>query len=116
MSNRKEAEKAALNQLERFGTDTERDHPMEFFLYFPSELNAYKAAAQLFNLQFQVRVGFSESAGDWLCLTTKEIKPTSDRILELSNFMEQLAEANNGVYDGWGTPVISQDFVGPDDE
>lgn len=110
MSSRERAEKAALDNLNVFGSDTERDHPMEFFLYFPEELQAYSAAAQLFNLQFKVNVSFSKSSKDWLCFATKEIKPTSDRMGQLSNFLEKLAEENGGFYDGWGTPIINENY------
>lgn len=111
MSQQERADKAAINNLEMLGSDTERDHPFEFFLYFPDEWNAYAAAAHLFNLQFRVSVSFSEITDDWLCLATKDIKPTTGRILGLSRFLEKLADDNKGEYDGWGTPVLNDAYL-----
>lgn len=108
MAQRKRADQAAVYNFEALGGDTQKDHPVEFFLYFPTEWDAYVATSELMNLQFSASVHYSKSAGEWLCLATKVIKPTSKRLTELGNLMESLADGNNGNYDGWGTPVIDQ--------
>lgn len=108
MSQGEKADQAVLDNLEILGSDTGEDHPVEFFLYFPTEWKAYTTATQLINLQFEVNVSFSEYSGDWLCLAIKEIEPSSDRIHELRNFLENLAQSNDGKYDGWGTPVVDK--------
>lgn len=46
MTGRERAEKAALDNLDALGSDTERDHPVEFFLYVPEESQAYSVAAR----------------------------------------------------------------------
>lgn len=108
MSNRRNADQAALNHLLMMGSETKTIQPVDFFLYFPEEYQAYSTAAELFNLQFQVSVSYSESSENWLCLATKPLKPTSERLEDLGSFLEKLALAYNGNYDGWGTP-LSQD-------
>jgi hypothetical protein len=107
---RKQADQAAVYNFEALAGDTQKDHPVEFFLYFPTEWDAYVATSQLLNLQFSTSVHYSESADEWLCMAAKEIKPTSKRLTELGNFMETLANGNNGNYDGWGTPVVDYKY------
>lgn len=106
---REQADKAAAKNIEILGGNPKEDHPVEFFLYFPTEWDACVAASQLMNLQFSTSVQNSDSSDKWLCFATKEIKPTSERLIELGNFLEKLASANNGNYDGWGTPVFNID-------
>lgn len=106
MAQRKQKDQTAVYDFEAFNDNVQKDLPVEFFLYFPTEWDAYIATSQLVNLQFSTSVHYSKSADEWLCLATKEIEPTSERLTELGSFMETLANGNNGNYDGWGTPVI----------
>lgn len=110
MSQQEKANRAALNNLIKMGSDMEIPHPFEFFLYFPAEWNAYTAAAHLMNLQFKVSVSFCDYSDTWLCFAVKKIKPSTKRILELSRCLEDLAEEHNGNFDGWGTPVINENY------
>lgn len=116
MSHREQADRAAVENLHALGTDTSKDHPVEFFLYFPTEWDACIAASQLMNLQFSTSVQYSEHSDQWLCLATKKIMPTSERLIELGNFLEKLALAHDGDYDGWGTPVIDENYPDAEDE
>jgi hypothetical protein len=109
MSQRQKVDKAALDKFEMLGGDDGKPHLLEFFLYFSTEWDAYVAATQLMNLRFKVNVEKMDSADKWLCLVSKEIKPTTERLLEVSHFMENVAESNNGFYDGWGTPMPGED-------
>lgn len=114
MSHHKRADQAAISKLEEQGANIEMPHPVEFFLYFPTEWDACVAATQLMNLQFEVSLNASKDSDQWLCLATKKLKPTSERLMEVSNFMDEVAGAHNGNYDGWGTPVLEEDL--PEDE
>lgn len=105
MSHRKQPDQGNIDSFIELGGDVQEEYPVEFFLYFPSEWDAYVATSQLMNLQFATSVHYFKSADEWLCLATKEIKPTSERLTELTHFMETLADGNNGNYDGWGTRV-----------
>lgn len=102
-------DKRVVDVLTSLGSDPNREHPVEFFLYFPEEYQAYAVAAELSNLSFNTIVSYSENGDDWLCFAVKALKPTTDRLVELGNWMEELAEKYNGHYDGWGTPVIPDD-------
>ncbi len=108
------ADKKVIENLEMLGSDMERDHPVEFFLYFPDEQKANIVAAELMNLQFEVSVSYAEIKDEWLCFAIKKIKPSTERMVELSNYLRELAEKNDGNYDGWGTPVIDENY--PEDE
>lgn len=116
MSFREQPDKVAVDNLHALGTDTSKNHPVEFFLYFPTEWDACVAASKLMNLQFSAMVQYSEFADEWLCLATKEIKPTSKRLVELRDFMEMLAAGGNGNYDGWGTPVMDENYPDAEEE
>ncbi len=102
---RKQADEAAVNNLKVLGSDNQKAQPVEFFLYFPSEWDAYIVMSQLMNLQFSTSVQYSKEFDQWLCLAQKEIIPTTERLIEMGDFLEKLATGNNGNYDGWGTAV-----------
>lgn len=106
---REQADKAAVKNFEMWAGNPRENHPVEFFLYFSTEWDAYVVKSQLMNLQFSTSVQYSNYSDQWLCLATKEISPTSERLIELGNFFEELASAHNGNYDGWGTPVFNPD-------
>ncbi|WP_441001259.1 ribonuclease E inhibitor RraB [Fodinibius sp. SL11] len=106
---RKQADQRVINEIETPDTDPEVEQSMEFFMYFPTEWDAYVTKSCLMNLQFDTSVHYSESSDNWLCVANKQIKPTSDRLLELKNFFERLAAGNNGRYDGWGTTVVEDE-------
>lgn len=101
----KHADNTTVGNRITMAGDPDKNQAIEFFLYFPSEWDAYVATCQLMNLQFSTSVHYSESEDKWLCLATKVITPTPARLTDLGNFMELLATGNNGNYDGWGTPV-----------
>ncbi|MDZ7683571.1 MAG: ribonuclease E inhibitor RraB [Fodinibius sp.] len=107
MSQRKQAEPTTLKQIKAQGIDPDQPYAVEFFLYFDEEWNAYVAATQLMNLQFQVNVNSLGGPEKWLCLAKKKLKPTSERLVEVSNFMEDVADANSGNYDGWSTSILN---------
>lgn len=110
MSQREKADQAAVKKLEKLGMNPNEERPVEFFLYFPSEWDAYVVGSQLMNLQFSISVQYANSSDKWLCLATKEVQSTSERLIELGNFLDKLAEGNNGNYDGWGTPVFDYKY------
>lgn len=101
---------ATLAELARAGSDLERTHEMEFFLYLPDRTTADAVAAQLEAEGFAVGVKASEEGGDWLCLATRTMVPTLDELQRLRRHLGAVAESREGAYDGWGATV-----VGPED-
>lgn len=103
MEEYKNIDQTALNKLEGKGLEIEGERNVDFYFYFPDELHAHQAGAALQNLQFKTYVCFSEYGNNWLCLATKNIAMSSQRLTELRNWMQDLAERYGGEYDGWET-------------
>jgi hypothetical protein len=101
---------ATLGELARAGSDLERSHEMEFFLYLPDRTSADAVAAQLEAEGFAVGVKAAEAGDDWLCLATRTMVPTLDELQRLRRHFAAVAESREGAYDGWGATV-----VGPED-
>lgn len=100
----------AVNNLENeLGFTLEDNRSVHFYFYFPEEYQAHHAAASLANLQFETEINYSDYSNDWLCLATKQINMTSDRLSGLRNWMEKLAQRNGGKYDGWETMIVLDD-------
>ncbi|HET6527385.1 MAG TPA: ribonuclease E inhibitor RraB [Balneolaceae bacterium] len=104
-----DADSIAISKIEDFGLSFEKEQEMEFFFYFPEEHQAYSVAAELSNFHFKASVSYSEHSDQWLCFATKTINATSERLSELRNWFEALAEQHEGEYDGWGTGMILDD-------
>lgn len=98
----------ALSKIKELGVNPANSQEMEFFLYFPHESNAWFAAAALANMRFKTSVEISES-GQWLCMAMKTMKPAAERLEDLRNWMEELAERFNGEYDGWGYGIALEE-------
>ena len=95
-----------LAELARAGSDLQRSHEMEFFLYLPDRRSADAVAAQLEAEGFAVGVKAAEEAGDWLCLATRIMIPTLDELHRLRRHLAAIAESREGAYDGWGATVV----------
>jgi hypothetical protein len=94
-----------LAQLRAAGSDLSRAHDPEFFLYFAAEENARTACGRLEGRGFKVRL---EPTPDdrWLCLATKTLVLQIDALTGLRLELSDLARQLDGVYDGWGSPVV----------
>lgn len=100
-----EPDEIVLAQLRAAGSDLSRAHNPEFFLYFASEEKARAACRRLEGQGFKVRV--EPTADDrWLCLATKTLVLQSEVLAGLRLELSDLAQQLDGVYDGWGSPVV----------
>jgi len=97
---------AVIQQLANAGSDLSKPHPIEFFLYFPSEQLAQSAAAQVRQAGFQAKVELGAEKKNWLCLATKSLVPAHAALVAIRAQFEELASNLGGEYDGWGTPVV----------
>jgi len=95
-----------LTELARAGSDLQRSHEMEFFLYVPDRRSADAVAAQLEVEGFAVEVKAAEEGGDWLCLATRTMVPTLDELQRLRRHLAAVAASREGAYDGWGATVV----------
>ena len=98
-------DESVLIQLERAGSDLSKPHKIEFFLYFPSQSVAERAALRIREAGFQVEVRRAAKGNDWLCLATKTMIPELSALEEIRRDFSSLAASLKGEYDGWGTPI-----------
>ncbi|MCF7804660.1 MAG: ribonuclease E inhibitor RraB [Candidatus Marinimicrobia bacterium] len=106
-----------LEQLRRFGSDVNRKHEMTFWLYYPSEDLASRAAvkAKSSGLHPEIAPPIENSPHDsWLCLLYCPHVPDELILDGVIEFCEQLAEEFSGTYDGWEARLELPDGADPD--
>lgn len=96
-----------ISQLRKAGSDLNKTHPVEFFLYFPTEDAARRVGDALFALGFTPAVRPASSGSlDWLVLATRKMVPSVELMRELRRDLSTLSAAEGGEYDGWGTSLV----------
>jgi len=95
-----------IAQLREAGSDLSKPHPVEFFLYFPTEEAAGRAQSRLADRGFTVEVEQAEQGPDWVALARRLMVPTEAELVQIREELNALAEREGGQYDGWGTPVV----------
>jgi hypothetical protein len=88
------------------GSDISKPHNFDFYLYVPSEVAARQAADKVRESEFAAEVLPGASGGNWLCRATITIVPEVAPLDEIGNFLEQVATALDGEFDGWESDVI----------
>lgn len=93
-----------LRDLQRHGVDFSRLHDIEFFLAFTNEEDAKRCAAAVDRLkQYKTRVLSNNDTGTIDVLATRTMRLRHGDITAAEEQLAALAEAHNGVSDGWGT-------------
>ena len=100
--------KEVLRQLRASGSDTNRPHAFEFFLYLRTESDAETAAQRLRESEFEARVSPSGSGNGWLCRASITVVPITASLNEIGRFFEQMAAALEGDFDGWECAVVPE--------
>lgn len=96
-----------IAQLRKAGSDLNKTHPVEFFLYFPTEDAARRVGDALFALGFAPAIRpASSGALDWLVLATRTLVPTVEVMRQLRRDLSALSAVEGGEYDGWGTSLV----------
>lgn len=101
-------DREVIKNMKRLDTNMQSEREAAFFFYFPDEYLAHHAATALTNLQFETEVSYSEHGTEWLCLASKPMIVTTERLIGLRNWMETLAEKYDGNYDGWETTILPE--------
>ena len=96
-----------LDQLKKAGSDLSKPHSIEFFLYFPTEFSANEAAKDVKVEVDDVNVRLGADKENWLCFAAKRMVPDHDKLVGLRRRFNEIAIKGDGVYDGWGTEVVS---------
>jgi regulator of RNase E activity RraB len=103
---RPDLDQSVLVQLRKAGSDLTKPHHIEFFLYFPTQAVADKAALTIRNAGFEVEVRKAAQGDHWLCFTTKTMVPELSDLQKIRSEFVSLVASMNGEYDGWGTQVV----------
>lgn len=96
-----------IKELRKRGSDLSKLHPVEFFLYFPTEDAARRVAQELVNEGFTPTVRpASTGALDWLVLARRNLVPTVELMRQLRMDLSALSAMEGGEYDGWGSSLV----------
>jgi hypothetical protein len=104
--NEADADQQVLDQLREAGSDLSKPHPLEFYLYFPTEELAHRAAEKIADDGYSVEVKRAAQRSDWLCYVTKRMAPKRAEIAAIGKRFRSLAREFGGEYDGWETEVV----------
>lgn len=94
-----------LDRLKESGSVMTLPHEVTFWMYFPTRVDAEKAAEVARKEQFEVEVGKSDSSSDWHCSAAKMMVPTHEAVSEHIEHFKEVASKFNGEYDGWDADV-----------
>ena len=79
--------------------------PVDHYLYYRSKAEAEAASLELIDQGFTVNV-VRKHFHDWLLESRNESDIELETVDALSDWMFAFAQRTEGVYDGWGAPVI----------
>ena len=107
--NAKRADLEVGDNLRMLGADIEQPREIEFFLYFPTEDAAGKAASLLAEGGFQVQITPAHGEEKWICFATIQMVPDVAALMRLRKQFNGLADQLGGEYDGWGTGMSAEE-------
>ncbi len=96
---------AVINLMNKYNADLTKTRQIQFYLYFPTETNAFIAKCELIASGFSVEMDKSASDSQWLCLASKEMVADDKELTKLRRYFIKLARNLNGNYDGWETEM-----------
>jgi hypothetical protein len=79
------ADEAVIEQLRAAGSDLSQPHPLEFYVYVPTEESAKRVAVALSREGLQVEVKTAALGPGWLALASKTLVPTSKHLPRLGS-------------------------------
>jgi hypothetical protein len=95
-----------LDQVMKAGSDLTKPHNIKFFLYFPTEEAANRAAEDLRKEGFNIKVEVGADKSSAVCFATKEMIPTYSELVKLRKRFNEITRKLNGEYTGWGTEIV----------
>ena len=98
-------DRVVLQQLREAGSDLSKPHQLEFYLYFPTEEAAGKAAEKLETEEFEGEMRRAPYLTRWMCLVHQQMVPELSKIAALKRRLAKLAQEFGGEYDGWETNI-----------
>ena len=100
-------QKEVLQQLRDNGSDLAKPHDFEFYLYLPTRTLAAKASDKIRESGFSAGEVSRSAPGDaWLCVAKKTLVPEKADLADHARFVEQIADALGGEFDGWEAEIV----------
>ncbi|HKX30484.1 MAG TPA: ribonuclease E inhibitor RraB [Blastocatellia bacterium] len=94
-----------LDQLRAAGSNLNKPHAMEFYIYLPTRESAERVATEIESEGFQVEVKRAPQGAAWLCFVTRRMVPERAKIAAIGKRFNALARRFDGEYDGWLTSI-----------
>ena len=94
-----------LDQLRAAGSDLNKPHRIEFYLYLASEADAEAVGRELRPMGYAVAVRPGVNGTNWLCLASRTMLPTIQGLSEARGVLSPLALRYRGAYDGWDAAI-----------
>ncbi len=93
-------------ELAKAGSDLDKEHLIEFFIYFNEQEVAESAVVDLEKDGFETELDISASSDEWLLLAKKSMPLSVYELQKIRKRFDALTSDGKGVYDGWGTSVV----------
>ncbi len=106
LAQQRSPDRVALDQLAGSGSDLSKLHNVDFYLHFPTQEAAERAAVKLVALAFVNRTEPGKKAGDWVVVASKRMFPVESDLSQLRDKLNVIAAAEGGVYERWQARVI----------
>jgi hypothetical protein len=97
---KEDPDEVMLKQLREQGLDLSKPINIQFFISFPSQFTADKAAIRIKKSGFHVTIIISKKL-DWVCRATKKMVPELSAIQNFQTEFGHLINTYSGKYDGW---------------
>ena len=95
---------AVIAQLVAVGANFALPRPVDFFLYFPTEVAARQAGDRVAGKGREVTVQPAASGPTWLVQVVETMIVDFDAMHARTDEFERLSRELGGEYDGWGAP------------
>jgi hypothetical protein len=99
------ADSETLAALRAAGADLTKATEVNYYLYFPTQAQAERAADSARTPLFTTEVRPGADGKSWLCLATATMVPTEAAIRAATERLHALAISLGGEYDGWEAAV-----------
>jgi hypothetical protein len=97
---KEDPDEAALKKLKDAGVDLSKPLNIQFFIAFPSQFTADKAAIRIKKSGFHVTIITSKRL-DWVCRATKKMVPDLAAIRNFRDEFNHITVTFGGKYHGW---------------
>lgn len=100
-------DQSVIRNLEEAGDPLTKKRKVEHWLYFSNQKDLKSSEEQLSKMGFAVQFSGvnNESSFPYVLQVSREDKVDIDSIYPITSKLREIAKANNGEYDGWGTTV-----------